>query len=372
MSIKISIFAKIALCVFAVVAVVFIIFGSRASFNKEGREVLEQTARIKELEFASNLNGELLLATKMAKSPLISNFMQNTQNETLKKEAINEILSYQEAFKGKNSFFISASDLEYFSDCKYLYTLDITAPANAWFDACLSTPNDYTFMVSYDTALKKTMLWVDAVVRDNAKKGIGLIGTGVDLSDFVDMMYNNLDKSCTMFFYNKDAEISGADDTSLLEQKLNIETMLPEMAKIEKYPNSNTFYAGQKGCYFITPIPSVDWMMVLFVPYTLQAFLRNAIIPFGIALIVLFAIIALFAVQRFLYPLSALNNAVNDISSGNADLTKRLDTKMATISLIKQIENGFNSFIEKLQQIILSVNCSKNQKLLLLNLLRLK
>lgn len=50
-------------------SIAFVVAGSRILFNKDAKKILNQSARIKELEFSSNLDGELLLATKMAKSP---------------------------------------------------------------------------------------------------------------------------------------------------------------------------------------------------------------------------------------------------------------------------------------------------------------
>lgn len=79
-------------------SIAFVVAGSRILFNKDAKKILNQSARIKELEFSSNLDGELLLATKMAKSPLISHYMENPQDASLSKAAMEEILSYQDAF----------------------------------------------------------------------------------------------------------------------------------------------------------------------------------------------------------------------------------------------------------------------------------
>ena len=344
-------------------SIAFVVAGSRILFNKDAKKILNQSARIKELEFSSNLDGELLLATKMAKSPLISHYMENPQDASLSKAAMEEILSYQDAFKGKNTFSIADTDLLYYSNGKYLYTLDKSDPANSWFTSCLAISEDYTFIVSYDTVLKKTMLWVNAVVRDETKKGIGLIGTGVDLSDFVNMMYNNLEKNRKMFFYNKNKEITGAENTQLLEDKAKIESQLPEMGKIDNFPVEKTFLCGKKGCYEIVPIPSVDWMMVIFLPYTMTVALSYAVAPLGAVLILLLLIAAAITLKRLVKPLLVLNDAVKNISAGNADLTKRLNSNSdaATIGLIKKIEKGFNAFIEKLQQIIITVKKSKEE-----------
>lgn len=360
---------------FAVFSVFFVVAGTRLVFFSKAENALAQAARIKELEFSSNLDGQLLLASQMAKSPLISAYMENPSDPELSARAFQEIHSYQEAFKGKNSFSISDNDLLYYSNGKYLYTLDKSDPANSWFPSCLALKDDYTFIVSYDIALKKSMLWVDAIVRDSYGKGIGLVGTGVDLSDFVDMMYQNLESKFQMFFYNKDGEITGAADTQLLEDKAKILDVVPELENLdaaERFPSQNAFYKFRGGAYEIVPVPSVGWQMVLFVPYDFANALPCAAFPFAVVLIAALAVWGMMTVRHFILPLKNLNKAVEDFSSSDADLTRRLSSSASgvKIKLILNIENSFNAFVEKLQQMILSLKKSKEELVRSLETLR--
>lgn len=360
---KKSFFLKAFSCVIFILAIcTATAVSSRIIFNKKSRAALNQVSRIKDLEFSSNLDGQLLLATKMAKSPLISAYMENPRNDYLFKTAMEEILSYQEAFKGKNTFSISDTDLRYYSNGKYLYTLDKNAGGSEWFSDCLSVPEDYTFNVSYEAALKKSMLWINAVVRDKNKKGIGLIGTGVDLSDFVDMMYQNLEDGISMFMYNKNLEITGAEDTDLLERKAKITELMPQMRSFEPFPSEKTFYKASSGAYILSPVPSVGWTMVLFIPFTVKEFIQCSLAPLAAILIAIFAAAAFITIKKFINPLAAMNQAVTDFSSGNADLTKRLESSSSKKKgLIWKIEKGFNAFIEKLQQIVAVIKNSRNE-----------
>lgn len=358
-----SVFKYLLFCLLAVFAVFFVVAGTRFVFFSKTESTLMQVARIKELEFSSNLDGQLLLATQMAKSPLISAYMENPSDRELSERAAEEIHSYQEMFKGKNSFSISDNDLLYYSNGKVLYTLDKSDPANSWFPTCLELKDDYTFIVSYDIALKKSMLWVDAIVRDGLGNGIGLVGTGVDLSDFVDMMYQNLGHNYQMFFYNKNGEITGAADTKLLENKAKISETVPALEQKYMFSADELFFKSRSGAFVVAPIPSVDWQMVLFVPYNLKTALPCAAFPVAIVLIFALALWGLMTARHFLLPLSALNKAVGDFASSDADLTKRLHSSEsgAKSKLILDIENGFNAFIGKLQQMVLNLKDSKDE-----------
>lgn len=52
--------------------------------------------------------------------------------------------------------------------------------------------------------------------------------------------------------------------------------------------------------------------------------------------------------------------AINDIASGNADLTKRLDLKH-TKKEVASIVDGFNKFVEKLHEIVSSIKNTELQ-----------
>ncbi len=329
-------------------------------FNRSSSKTLSQESILKKLEFDVNLNSELLLAKKMANSPLILNYMQNPWDRVLFSDALDEILSYQESFRGKNTFFISAGDHRYYSSGEYLYTLDPALSENAWFSATLGIDEEYAFNASYDPVLKQTLLWVNAVTRNEDGKGTGIIGTGINLTDFVDMMYSDLRSGVKMYFYNKAKEISGAEDTSLIEAHAPILNILPDLEKQELFPSKDTvFFKTLKGCYQIVSLPSVDWMMVLFIPYSIVNILRYAAVPFLLVIILAFLVLGAIMIRSIFRPLVVLNDAIKDISSGSADLTKTLSQESVPSGLISEIGGSFNTFIAKLRDIIVSVKTSK-------------
>lgn len=57
-------------------------------------------------------------------------------------------------------------------------------------------------------------------------------------------------------------------------------------------------------------------------------------------------------------PLILIRNSINDIASGNADLSRRLSVKTKDETF--EVAEGFNKFIEKLQYIVMDINNSKD------------
>ena len=350
-----SVFATIAGILLSTAAIAC---GSRLLFHTKAEAELTQIAKIRSLEFDANLNSELKLAEQMALSPTISAYMEKPSDPELFRRAQEEIKAFQQNFKGKNTFSISDNDLLYYSN-GVLYTLDKSDPANDWFSSCLALDIPYTFMVSYDIALKKNMLWVDAIVRNAAGKGIGLIGTGIELSDFVDQMFRDEGQELQMFFFNADSEISGAKDSSLLEQHALITSQLPELSGAQLFPAEESRISTIRGEYLLKSIPSVAWTMVLFQPFTLTAFLRNAVLPIFTVLLLAAAGLILYTMHSLFRPLGEVRDTVRNIASGDADLTRRLDTDIRTpFKSIHVIVDGFNSFMEKMQDMVRGLKAS--------------
>jgi len=109
-------------------------------------------------------------------------------------------------------------------------------------------------------------------------------------------------------------------------------------------------------------IPDTNWMVVNTVPF--KDFeddikiVRNRIIVsvaiFTIVAIVIVALVITFSIN----PLNKLNSAITEIASGNADLTKRI--ALSSNDEIGSVVRGFNTFTEKLQDIIIGIHKSKD------------
>jgi len=112
---------------------------------------------------------------------------------------------------------------------------------------------------------------------------------------------------------------------------------------------------------FYAPIKYTTWSVSLtFDKETILAlsnYVRKLMILFSI-------VIALFVITGFalclkvsLKPLKLLENAIKDFSTGNADLSKRIDIHVN--NEIGRVVDGFNAFTEKLQTIISAMKDSK-------------
>ena len=360
---KVKIISVLSVIAALAVSCVVITFGSHKAFIKKTDKHLDTLSYTKLLELGNGTGPELKLAMEMVNSPLIIAHMSNPEDEEFKTLAFREFQVFQELYQSHRSFWISDVDKKYYSNMEFIYDLDPDEDGNQWYNATLNCGEDYQFYVDYDIGLKKTYMWINAIVYGDGHKPVGIAGTGIELSDFVDSMYANLEEGVTMYMYNANQEISGSTNLEHLEKKVHITSVMPELKLASSVtPAAQEFVSTWKGEYCILPLTSVGWTLVMFIPFTPKAFIENAAIPASFILAIAVLGLIIFALVRIITPLRGVRNAISTVASGDADLTRRLDTNISTpFKVIPQIVEEFNAFMSKLQDMMKELKASENE-----------
>lgn len=298
-----TIMSKIRLYSITVMAVVLVLSAimtgiySRSANRTRIVAELEQIANQKNLEFQANLNSQIILALQMSKSPVVVDYFLDPKDDDLFEQAKKEIAAYQESFLGRTSFWINAKDLKFYSDLKYSYTLDPSNPDDYWWNMTMQETEVYNFNINYNKELGKTMLWLNVVVRDTKDNAIGIVGTGIPLTEFVNDMYKNLPDGINMYLYNNSLEVTGAKDQKILTEKPSITEFLPGLDN-DKALTDKMISFTKKGEYVINPIKVIGWNLVLFVPaqfsdnFSKDVFLLGLILDIAcLIIIVIFTVI---------------------------------------------------------------------------------
>ena len=336
---------------------------ARSTFTSEARKEMNLNSQLRTQEFVSSMNEQLTLVRQMVKTPSIVKHLIDPTDPEMKKEAFENFEAFKNSFLSKSIFWISDSDHRFWSDMKYAYDVDPSNPAEYWYNMTLYETEEYNFNINYNEALNMTMLWVNAVVRDEKGTPIGIAGTGVPIQYFVDSMYDGLNKKITMYLYNDKDEVTGALDSSIIKEKLSIFDVFPYLKTVDAKPTEITFQKTRGGEYLLAPMTLVNWHMVLYRPYTKQEEIKHAIIPFVVSVAIIFIIIVLIvAIVSIISQVTVLKNAVAELSSGNADLTKRVAVRGHTVfKVFEELVNEVNNFIIKFQDIIGTVKQSEKK-----------
>ena len=356
---KKSIKIKIAFVVFTLISITFISRFARYEFHKDSMELLEGVGEIKQLEFDAGFKSEVALALQLSKSSIVIQHFENPEDETIKAIAWEEFETYMNSFLGKSIFWLSVLEKDFYSDMAFSYHVNPNNPDDYWYNLTIYETDVYNFNINYNSILNKTMLWVNVPVRNNGGAVVGMVGTGIPIGDFTDIMFSTLDEDITMYFYNQQLEITGTRGNENLADKLLITSSLPELEGKELIYDELSFLNTVRGTYAFLPFKEIGWTAVLYVPYTFTQFLRHAIKPFVVFMLVNFFIWLYAVIKAFVIPMRALETAVHNLSSGEADLVKRVPSGKRTIlDLFDNLIAGFNQFIENLQVAVTSVKKS--------------
>ena len=337
-----------------------ITYTARNHARTEAYAEMEMTARVNRAMFETSMNEQLTLVLQLVKMPSVKEYLLNPDDEEKKEAAFKDLEIFKESFKSKSIFWVSDVDKMFWSDMKPSYVVNPSDSNDYWYNMTLYETDVYNFNINYNPQLKQTNLWVNAVVRDNGKP-IGMLGTGVPLTSMIHSMYDGLSSEITMYLFNDLEEITGALDDSILEKKIPVTEKMAELNSFEYKPADISFESNKKGDFVFASIPLVGWHLVMRKAYNVHEFFEHgttALIA-GIITILIFIILGNQIVSMH-HHLTLLSDAVYDLSSGNADLTKRVTLNGKSIFKVfgKLVENE-NLFIEKLQGIISTLKTSE-------------
>ncbi|MDR0629174.1 MAG: methyl-accepting chemotaxis protein [Treponema sp.] len=330
--------------------------------------LLLETSRLK---LESSVNSEITIVLKMAGSPLIQRYFLHPEDPGLEQLAFDEIAGYRSAFKGNTLFWISDKDKRFYSDDAYAYTLDPSNPAEYWYNMTLYETERFNFNINYNDSLKKTFLWINAPVFSQGK-ATGIVGTGIELTAFIDSLYEDVSGDVSLYLFNRQGEITGAPDDQLLIDKVSLAQHLGTaggaiFSQSERLGDAQiaSFTSGPQEIA-VGRLPLLDWYITALEPITFIHYLQSSVtLVFFVMLLVIllvFFIINLY-IQRIFKPLGTMIEMLKDISEGEGDLTKRL-----TIHAADEIGNmgtHFNETLSKIHNLVVNI---KQQSVSLANI----
>lgn len=122
---------------------------------------------------------------------------------------------------------------------------------------------------------------------------------------------------------------------------------------------------GHKQFNIFSGISGTQWSLVIIIEGAQIFRIVNEIILYmGIAATILAVTLILvlsLCVVSIMKPLGVVEKTLQSISSGNADLSKRISVKTNADNEIGRLASGFNTFVEKLQHIIIAMKQTKTE-----------
>ena len=326
-----------------------------------GNEMVK-SVEIERIKLESSVNAEIAIALKMADSPIIQKYFVNPTDPELERIAFEEIAGYRRAFAGKSVFWVNDVDKRFYSDDAFSHVIDTTDPGNYWYLMTLNETPRYNFNINYNEQLKVTNLWINAPVFDPRGKPIGILGTGINLSSFIDSIYRNYSGGADLYFFNAGGEITGAKNATLVANKVTLNKELEGIGDdiVSRAKNLNEgeyqFFSATGGREVaLGEVPALGWYITAVYPLTIINALSNTMTVVFLAMMAIIAIIFIVFnvfISGFLKPMHYIVQTLDQIST-DWDMTRRL--KLRQKDEIGTLGEFFNLTFEKMRELLVGI-----------------
>ncbi|WP_372964145.1 diguanylate cyclase domain-containing protein [Marinobacter sp.] len=330
---------------------------SEGIIERWGKQVAEIQVRYDSARLLQSLEREIGLARQMAQSSAIIQWAKNPGNDNASKAAINQMESFRNNFRGKSYFVALSSNGHYYynnADNEYAgnqfrYVLDPNNPDDAWFYQLVNEGRDFHLNVNPDHELGVTMLWIDVLMRDDNNRILGMVGTGLNLDDFLENVVDLRQEGITTLFVDDSGAIQLYRDRNYIDfasiikpkdsrntidllfqapqDKQKILGMLQMLKKRtdENSPIESGFVTvnGKKHLAGVAFLPAIGWFEITLLDLdTLlpTSFLWPLIAVFLASLFVTLIVFHQIIQSRILKPVMSLEKGVQRLQDGRFDL----------------------------------------------------
>lgn len=167
---------------------------------------------------------EVSLAETLAGSQSIRDWANDEDDAVLRRRGIAELEHFRQSFADKSYFFaIAGSGNYYFNDAansyagdQYRYTLDPANPRDAWYYTTAALGQGCHLNVDNDANLRVTKVWMNCVIREG-RKVLGILGTGIDLTSFIQEVVNVPQVGVTSIFVDRRGAVQAHRDQDMID-----------------------------------------------------------------------------------------------------------------------------------------------------------
>ena len=292
---------------------------------------------------------EIVLARQLASSPILLEWLQTPDDIVLEYRALRELERYREAFRNGNYFLAAArnghyyynnAENEYASD-QLRYILNPREPSDRWFYEFLKQERELVINVNPDAHLGITKMWIDIQLRGAGGEVLGVAGTGINLSGFLEDIVDSGEEGITSLFVNHEGSIQLYRDQSLIDfasytkeasershlgrmlSATDHQRLLELMEQVRQSPTTVmsrfVHIDGKRYLAGLAYLPEVDWYEITLMDLNqllpLSKF-NTILLVFSISLLLTLLIFQLVLGRWVLAPLSSLDQVIRAVRQG--------------------------------------------------------
>jgi diguanylate cyclase (GGDEF)-like protein len=143
------------------------------------------------------LKEEVGLAETLTRSPVIDDWARDELDPKKRARAIAQLEQFRRSFAGHSYFFVvGGSGNYYYNDAESTRPADQPAyrvsrddPRDRWYFSTVALGEGCHLNVDHNDQIAVTKVWINCLIRDGTQV-LGVLGTGIDLSDFIREVVN--------------------------------------------------------------------------------------------------------------------------------------------------------------------------------------
>ncbi len=345
-----------------------------------GQQLVQRQVMFDKYRTLSPLQKELQLARKLAAEPDIVRMAQAEQDGQARRAGVALLEQYRMQFRDHSYFAAFAHSGHYYyndavdqyRDRQLRYTLSPTTPADKWFYATLADGRDYQINLDPDVHLNVTKVWINVLIFGPHHEVLGVIGTGLDLTDFLKETVGVPVSGVHNVFINRNMAIQLHNDPKLIDymsvakagsEQIRVDRLLTRsedrrhlqtiMQQLQGKPDRvETFWVefdGAQHLLGVSWLPELGWYdLTLINPLSLMLADDAWLILLVFASLFLLSLLLLGQGFRcwVLWPIAALQQAVRDV---HADRPVDVST-LATRSELGELSQAFVHMAHDVQE----------------------
>ncbi|MBU1214684.1 MAG: diguanylate cyclase [Gammaproteobacteria bacterium] len=332
-----------------------------------GHELAQRQVLFDKYRTLSPLISEIALARKMAAEPALIEMALNERDPVLRRRGLQILEDYRFRFSDHSYFAAFADSGNYyyndadnsFAGRQHRYTLSPGNKGDMWFYATLTADTDYQVNVDPDVHLGVVKVWINVLLKHEGKT-LGVVGTGIDLSDFLKQSVGIKQEGVDNFFVDKSLAIQLSTDPDLidyasiakkLDERIRVDVLFRNPADMQALqvaaqelldkPGGDLLtlwveYQGARHLLGISYLPELGWYDLTLMDEQSVAVLQGyAWMPQLFSLLLLLALVALGVLLNrwVLYPIRRLHEAMQTIQSGDDSIEPPLVGKGEMLAL---------------------------------------
>lgn len=318
-----------------------------------GSTLVRDHTRVVQQRIQSRIGLELALSQRLAASSQLHEWLKDENHAQNRHRFLAEAEGFRRAFSS-HSYFVAGENSRDFhyadgktgGQLKFGYKVREEKPENTWYFTTLREQNGYWINVDFDKTLGLTNLWINVAVTDRGDTPLGVIGTGINLDDFLREVLSSTESGVTTMIVDRHGNIVAHPDTSRMQfdlaatkesDKTIFRLLAPDdgekIRKLIAATDSETTSPSTLAASFdqqprllaIATIPSLGWSVIaaldmengrLLTPLRLSGLL----IACALLLILLLAASTLGVDALILRPLVRLSESAKRMAGGNYEV----------------------------------------------------